>query len=646
MAATASSLPLGTRLGELELTGVLGEGGFSVVYVALDHALERTVAVKEYIPSSIATRSPDGLVLPRSPKHEDTFKAGLASFINEARFLARFNHPALIHVHRVWEQNGTAYMAMQYCRGKTLRQVLQTEPALVKNEGWLKATFAPILDALELLHANHCFHRDLSPENIIVLQNGAPILLDFGAARQVIGDMVQTLTVILKPGFAPIEQYADDSSLEQGAWTDVYGVGAVLYFLLMGKPPVASVARLVKDPMAKLTDVKELDWVSPAFRKAVDQALAVHPNQRIRSIAELRDALQLPTFRPDAQFGGLFPIPSSVVPKTVTGEEASRAALPTVPGAMSSLHGGNAAYAPLEHADVSLVDQKSDAAKESPALANASLPQRKVWAIQHPWTLLAGVFVVVILTVAIGFFLASGWHSDDNKSIVAESELKTQESLEDTSNSKPATQNTSEDVQKNALPVIPDTIEPVASQAEKAASEVLQVGTAVQKGGPDDPSQAANQKNSLNEPVKGAGTSGSTTLTPTLPKLSSSSAPAASAQQQQNNKQPEPGIQTKPILPANNQQVERPTAAASKPQSSASQSQSQSLVTVRFSIRPWGYISVDGQPKGISPPLNRLELTPGHHTVIISNHSFAPVEKEIAVTYGKPLVISHRFGDE
>ncbi|MDR0481493.1 MAG: serine/threonine protein kinase, partial [Gallionellaceae bacterium] len=305
MTATASSLPLGTRLEEFELTGVLGEGGFSVVYVALDHYLERTVAIKEYMPSSIATRLPDGTVAPKSPKHEEAFRAGLQSFVAEARLLTRFTHSALIHIHRIWEQNGTAYMAMQYCMGRTLRQISQTEPETVKNEGWLKATFAPILDALELLHSENCFHRDISPDNILVLQSGAPVLLDFGAARRIIGDMTQVLTVILKPGFAPIEQYADDKSLQQGPWTDVYGIGAVLYYLLMGKPPVASVARLVKDPMVKLADIQDIANVSRSFREAIDRALSVYPQQRIQSIADLRGALQLPTFMPEALLGGV-----------------------------------------------------------------------------------------------------------------------------------------------------------------------------------------------------------------------------------------------------------------------------------------------------------------------------------------------------
>ncbi|MDR0481362.1 MAG: protein kinase [Gallionellaceae bacterium] len=306
MAATASSLPLTTRLGEFELTGVLGEGGFSVVYLALDHSLERTVAIKEYMPSTIATRMPDGTVVPKSPKHEEAFKTGVAGFLKEARLLSRFTHSALIHIHRVWEQNGTAYMAMQYCVGKTLRQLSQAEPESVRNEGWLKATFAPILDALELLHAENCLHRDISPDNILVLQTGEPILLDFGAARQIIGDTTQqALTVVLKPGFAPIEQYADDASLEQGPWTDIYGVGALLYYLITGKPPAASVTRLIKDPISKLADADgPAANISHSFRAAIDRALAVYPNQRIQSIADLREALQLPTFKPSALFSG------------------------------------------------------------------------------------------------------------------------------------------------------------------------------------------------------------------------------------------------------------------------------------------------------------------------------------------------------
>ncbi|MDR0779439.1 MAG: serine/threonine protein kinase [Pseudomonadales bacterium] len=399
MATTTSSLPLGTRLGEFELTGIVGEGGFSVVYVAVDHSLERTVAIKEYIPYSIATRQADGLVLPRSAKHKDTFQIGLASFINEARLLARFSHPALIHIHRVWEQNGTAYMAMQYCLGKTLRQISQTEPDLVRNEGCLKTTFTPILDALAFLHANNCFHRDLSPDNIIILKNGTPILLDFGAARQVIGDRTQALTVILRPGFAPIEQYVDDTSLQQGAWTDVYGISAVLYFLLIGKPPVASVARVLKDPLVKLTDVGDLDWISHSFRDAIDRALAVQPSQRIRSIEELSDALQLPTFRPDSLFGRRLSTQPAGLSKTFSNDTHFPKTVPLTP--VSDLP------TPVNITP----DDQNPPRQNIPLLStiaeNHHQQQEKKPSTKPPWRLLAGVFGIVVFIVALGFVISN-----------------------------------------------------------------------------------------------------------------------------------------------------------------------------------------------------------------------------------------------
>ena len=175
-AATAMSLPVGTRLGEFELLNVIGEGGFSIVYLALDHSLQRTVAIKEYLPGAIALRDAEGIVRPRFEKYETTFKTGLQSFLNEARILAQFEHPALIRIHRFWEQNGTAYMVMQYCKGKTLRQVLLDEPLRRQDEPWLKhQVMVPVLDALRLLHAKNYYHRDLSPDNIMVLDTGAPM---------------------------------------------------------------------------------------------------------------------------------------------------------------------------------------------------------------------------------------------------------------------------------------------------------------------------------------------------------------------------------------------------------------------------------------------------------------------------------------
>lgn len=291
--ASVHSLPLGTQLAEFELRGVLGEGGFAIVYRAHDQLLRRTVAIKEFFPGALATRAADGSMIAREAAMQESLQRGLNSFLSEARMLAQFDHPALIRVHRFWQENRTAYMAMQLCQGRTLRAFREAEPQLAASEPWLKHMLSPILDALELLHARQCYHRDISPDNIMILDTGVPMLLDFGAARQVLGDATQAMTVILKPGYAPIEQY--DSVLEQGPWTDIYSLGAVLHFLVTGQPVTASVSRLLRDPLPKLAETPGLA-ISPAFARAIDRALTVHPNERIRSVAEFREALVLPTF--------------------------------------------------------------------------------------------------------------------------------------------------------------------------------------------------------------------------------------------------------------------------------------------------------------------------------------------------------------
>jgi non-specific serine/threonine protein kinase len=204
-----NSLPIGTRLAEFEIRQVIGEGGFGIVYLAFDHSLQRTVAIKEYMPAALASRASDHTVSVRSRRHAEAFGAGLRSFINEARLLAQFDHPALVKVYRFWELHGTAYMAMRYYEGRTFKSVVGDHPELV-SEAWLKDLLKPVLGALEALYAANILHRDVSPENIMIQPDGRPVLLDFGAARQIVQDMAQSLTVILKPGFAPVEQYADD----------------------------------------------------------------------------------------------------------------------------------------------------------------------------------------------------------------------------------------------------------------------------------------------------------------------------------------------------------------------------------------------------------------------------------------------------
>lgn len=284
---TPNALPIGARMGEFEIVGLIGEGGFGIVYLAYDHSLHRQVALKEYIPVSLAGRNPDGSVTVRAPEYQEAFAAGRSSFVNEARLLAQFDHPALVKVFRFWQANGTAYMVMPYYVGKTLRQVMQERPTL--DEAWIKRFLSPVLDALEVIHRENCFHRDISPDNIIVLPNDRPVLLDFGAARRVISGMTQaqSLTVFVKHSYAPVEQYGEIPNLNQGAWTDIYTLGVMLYFMITRKLPPPSVSRVVEDRYEPLVTVAAGRY-SEAFLSAVDLCLRVRPEQRPQNISEMR----------------------------------------------------------------------------------------------------------------------------------------------------------------------------------------------------------------------------------------------------------------------------------------------------------------------------------------------------------------------
>jgi serine/threonine protein kinase len=284
-----SALPVGARLGEFELLQVLGVGGFGIVYLAFDHALEREVAVKEYMPASLAGRTETMHVSLRSQSDAETFALGLKSFVNEARLLARFDHPSLLKVHRFWEGNGTAYMAMPVMRGSTVKEVragMRQPP----DEAWMRAILDPLLGAIEKLHSEGVYHRDIAPDNIQIEPDGHPVLLDFGAARRVISDKSQALTAILKPAYAPIEQYAEVGSVRQGPWTDIYALGATLHYLLLGRPPPPATARAVHDDMTSLSR-QRLPGCSEHFLASIDWMLAPRPGDRPQSVAQLRAAL-------------------------------------------------------------------------------------------------------------------------------------------------------------------------------------------------------------------------------------------------------------------------------------------------------------------------------------------------------------------
>lgn len=287
-------LPVGTLIEGFEIRDVIGVGGFGIVYRAWDAMLERPVALKEYLPATLAQRLPNEQVRVRDARHQTTFDTGLKSFVNEARLLAQFDHAALVKVYRFWEMAGTAYMVMPLYQGMTLKQYMQQrldqqgEPL---PESQLVLWLVALTEALEVMHRQQCYHRDISPENIIIQEGtGLPILLDFGAARRVIGNVSQPFTVILKASYAPIEQYAEVPSMTQGPWTDVYALAAVAHFMMTGKTPPSSVGRLVNDSYVPLCTQNAIPF-STQVKHAVDCALAVQPQDRTASMAQFRQDL-------------------------------------------------------------------------------------------------------------------------------------------------------------------------------------------------------------------------------------------------------------------------------------------------------------------------------------------------------------------
>jgi serine/threonine protein kinase len=338
--ADNTTLPVGTRLFEFEITGLIGIGGFGIVYAAYDQSLHRAVAIKEYMPGSLATRSRGYTVVVRSQRDKDTFEVGRRSFVNEARLLAQFDHPSLVKVFRFWEANGTAYMVMPLYKGVTLKQRLK-EMTAPPGEAWMAGLLRQLIEALEVIHAESCFHRDIAPDNILLVEGDRPVLLDFGAARRVISDMTQTLTVILKPGYAPIEQYAENPSMRQGPWTDVYALAAVVYFALTGAPPDPAVSRMMKDTVRPLAGSARSGY-SEGFLKVIDTALSLRPEDRPQSVAAFWALL-------DSHLSAATVVPARTVtePARVSGDAAAalpeggktpaRSSLPLIAGAVMAL---------------------------------------------------------------------------------------------------------------------------------------------------------------------------------------------------------------------------------------------------------------------------------------------------------------------
>jgi serine/threonine protein kinase len=286
------ALPDGTRIESYEIKQVLGIGGFGITYKAFDHALYCDVAVKEYLPAAVALRVNGGTVTPNSEGQREFYDHGLKRFLDEARVLAKFRHPNIVRVSRFLESNGTAYMIMDYEDGQPLSSLIGQGHAFTENE--LKGIILPILTGLREVHAKNFLHRDIKPANIYVRNEGSPVLLDFGAAREGLGLHARAMTGMVTPGYAPFEQYY---TLDKyGPWSDLYGLGATLYHCVTGVQPVAATDRVAAihegeaDPLVDLTQLLRNRY-SLSFLQAIMWMLQPLAKNRPQTIDDALRAL-------------------------------------------------------------------------------------------------------------------------------------------------------------------------------------------------------------------------------------------------------------------------------------------------------------------------------------------------------------------
>ena len=276
-----------------DLKGVLSSSSFVINYAGADGNLDQEVVIKEFFPSEIVARAQDGSVQPRSPDKQAQLQHGFQQFLNEARILAKLKHMSIVEVLSLFEANNTGYVVMGFLSGSTLGEHMETHAA---NEQVLKQLLSTLLDALELIHTAGFYHLAIQPANIILHDDGTPVLSGFGAARQSYARRARALRKVLLPGYAAVEQYAKQSS-KQGPSTDIYALAAVLYEAIVGHTPAAALDRMTaleggNDPYKPLSQLGDNRY-APKFLEAIDWALAYHRTQRPQTVAEWRAALQV-----------------------------------------------------------------------------------------------------------------------------------------------------------------------------------------------------------------------------------------------------------------------------------------------------------------------------------------------------------------
>ncbi|KVU22085.1 serine/threonine protein kinase [Burkholderia ubonensis] len=660
---TVRPLPLGHRLGELQLDEVLGIGGFGIVYRAFDRTLRRAVAIKEYMPSMLATRGGDYTVSLRSERFAPAFDAGRGAFLNEARLLAQFDHPGLVKVLHFWESHGTAYMVMPFYEGRTLKQLL--DGGVQMSETQLRDVVAALLGALDTLHRAQCFHRDVALDNVLIRPDGNAILLDFGAARKQIGDLVDDGAMMIKPGYAPIEQYTDDPAFSQGPWTDLYALGAVMHAMITGELPPAAVVRSIKDTYRPLAtrELPARERYSPGFLAAVDHALQLRIADRPESVAAFAAELGLSGFGrvgygadAAAASSGDAPASAQASPAADAGPALKRQAA----GA------GNAAAA--SSADASGADSAAPpASSDTPATSTQRQPARDESAVSGqsgaaPASSTPGVQPVADTANAATTAAPTGgpqgtdarrparasWHGGRRAGVYAGGALAVLLAI------GIGAAYLAKPVRMADAPASGASVPQAATPAPAMAPEPgRDTGIAAAQHGPtpiviSPSSQPAAP--SVQEPTPAVATTvASDPAAPPPPPIAKNTASAAPAA-------PGPRIAPAASLDASERVVTVPPSDAAAPLASSAAETVAAVpdeqrppdrpetVAVRFHVRPWGDVYVSGVRRGASPPLRSVSLAPGTYQIEIRNGALPPLRRTVTIDPGsKPISIDYAF---
>lgn len=292
MSATTNyhnALQIGYQLDKYRIQAILGEGSFGITYLGLDTRHNRQVAIKEYFPNKLAIRLSDQSLNPG--KELENFQFGLKQFIQEGKILAQLQHPHIVHVWQIFQSHNTAYLVMAYQQGQSLAKVLKNRGTATPAE--IRKIFPPLLSALTAAHQVGLLHLNITPSNIYLSNNNkdnSPIILDFGAARYALGSRYHNLSMMVTPGYAPLELYNNCDN--QGAWSDIYALGAVLYHAISGKTPIDALTRFetIKqgkmDPLSPAATLTGNKRYSKHLLEAIDWALKIDEKERPQTVVQ------------------------------------------------------------------------------------------------------------------------------------------------------------------------------------------------------------------------------------------------------------------------------------------------------------------------------------------------------------------------